>query len=58
MTTIRSFIAIPLNPEIISRIEKTQKELKTLPADVKWVNPKSIHLTQNSLSFIKIAQMF
>ena len=53
MTTIRSFIAIPLNPEIISRIEKTQKELKTLPADVKWVNPKSIHLTLKFLGNVE-----
>jgi RNA 2',3'-cyclic 3'-phosphodiesterase len=52
MSAIRSFIAIPLNPEIISRIEKTQKELKTLPADVKWVNPKSIHLTLKFLGNI------
>jgi RNA 2',3'-cyclic 3'-phosphodiesterase len=53
MSTIRSFIAIPLNPEIISRIEKTQKELKTLPADVKWVNPQSIHLTLKFLGNIE-----
>jgi len=53
MNTIRSFIAIPLNPEIISRIEKTQEELKTLPADVKWVNPKSIHLTLKFLGNIE-----
>jgi RNA 2',3'-cyclic 3'-phosphodiesterase len=53
MSTIRSFIAIPLNAEIISHIEKTQKELKTLPADVKWVNPRSIHLTLKFLGNIE-----
>jgi RNA 2',3'-cyclic 3'-phosphodiesterase len=53
MSTIRSFIAIPLNAEVIFRIEKTQKELKTLPADVKWVNTKSIHLTLKFLGNIE-----
>ncbi len=53
MSTIRSFIAIPLNAEIISRIEKTQKELKALPADVKWVNPRSIHLTLKFLGNVE-----
>jgi RNA 2',3'-cyclic 3'-phosphodiesterase len=53
MSTIRSFIAIPLNAEIISRIEKIQKELKALSADVKWVNPKSIHLTLKFLGNIE-----
>jgi len=53
MSTIRSFIAIPLSAEIIFRIDKTQKELKILPADVKWVNPKSIHLTLKFLGGIE-----
>jgi len=53
MTTIRSFIAIPLNAEIISHIEKIQKDLKTLSADVKWVNPRSIHLTLKFLGGIE-----
>jgi len=51
--TIRSFIAIPLGLELIARIEKTQKELRTLPADVKWVNPQSIHLTLKFLGNIE-----
>lgn len=50
---IRSFIAIPLSAEIISHIEKTQKELKALLADVKWVNPRSIHLTLKFLGGIE-----
>lgn len=53
MVMIRSFIAIPLNAEIISRIEKTQKELRTLPADVKWVNSRSIHLTLKFLGNVE-----
>jgi RNA 2',3'-cyclic 3'-phosphodiesterase len=53
MSTIRSFIAIPLNPEIISHIEKTHNELKALSADVKWVNPRSIHLTLKFLGNVE-----
>jgi 2'-5' RNA ligase len=53
MSTIRSFIAIPLSAEIIFRIEKIQKELKTLPADVKWVNSTSIHLTLKFLGNVE-----
>ncbi|HJX31764.1 MAG TPA: RNA 2',3'-cyclic phosphodiesterase [Thermodesulfobacteriota bacterium] len=53
MSTIRSFIAVPLNAEIIFHLEKVQKELRTLPADVKWVNPQSIHLTLKFLGNIE-----
>ena len=53
MSMIRSFIAISLDPEIISNIEKTQKQLKTLSADVKWVNPRSIHLTLKFLGSVE-----
>ena len=45
METIRAFVAIPLNAAIISCLEKVYRELKSLPVDVKWVRPESIHLT-------------
>jgi 2'-5' RNA ligase len=45
MSTIRSFVAIPLERELLNRIEQFQRELRSLPADVKWVNIHSIHLT-------------
>ena len=53
MTTIRSFIAIPLNAEIVLHLEKAQKELRALPADVKWGNPTSIHLTLKFLGNVE-----
>lgn len=55
MTTIRSFIAIPLGADLIARIEKTQRELKSVPADVKWVSPGSIHLTLKFLGNVEEA---
>jgi len=53
VSTIRSFIAIPLNAEIIFHLEKAQKELRALPTDVKWVNPTSIHLTLKFLGNVE-----
>ena len=45
MTTIRSFIAIELEPGIIEKLRRIEDNLKSTRADVKWVNPSSIHLT-------------
>jgi 2'-5' RNA ligase len=53
MGTIRSFIAIPLETGVVSRIEQTYKELKSLPADVKWVHPNAIHLTLKFLGNVE-----
>lgn len=41
----RIFIAIELSESIRQRLERIQSELKKIDADVKWVNPKTIHLT-------------
>jgi len=57
MGTMRSFIAIPLPPAIIERIEKAHKELRALHADVKWVRPQSIHLTLKFLGNIEESQI-
>ena len=42
---IRSFIAIELPKEIKEDLGKIQDELKKSNADIKWVEPKNIHLT-------------
>ena len=42
---IRSFLAIELPRNIISKIEMIQNDLKSSEAQVKWVRPGSIHLT-------------
>jgi len=57
MGTIRSFIAIPLQPDIIKRIDKAQNELRAFRADVKWVRPQSIHLTLKFLGNIEESQI-
>jgi len=43
--TIRTFIAITLNPDIRETLQKIQSHLRKTGADVKWVNPENIHLT-------------
>ena len=42
---IRSFLAIELPTIIRHRLSDIQKDLKTSDADVRWVNPDSVHLT-------------
>lgn len=42
---VRTFIAIELNESARRRLEEIQTELKKIDADIKWVNPKMIHLT-------------
>lgn len=49
---IRAFIAIELSPEIKDELLKAQTGLKTSNADVKWVKPKSMHLTLKFLGHI------
>jgi len=43
--TLRTFIAIELDPLIRQELAKLQKELNKSGADAKWVKPENIHLT-------------
>lgn len=43
--TIRTFIAITLNPGIQDALKKIQTHLRKTGADVRWVKPENIHLT-------------
>ena len=52
MSSIRSFVAIELSPDIRSQIEKIQNELKGSSADVRWVRSRGIHLTLKFLGGI------
>lgn len=42
---IRSFLAIELPNSVLKKIEEVQGDLKQSRADVRWVNPRNIHLT-------------
>ncbi|MFH1442120.1 MAG: RNA 2',3'-cyclic phosphodiesterase [Candidatus Omnitrophota bacterium] len=49
---MRAFIAIELPKEIKSALAKIQEELKSSNDDVRWVEPKNIHLTLKFLGEI------
>jgi len=42
---MRTFIAIPLNKECRSMLDRLQQDLRAFRADVRWVAVRSIHLT-------------
>ena len=49
---MRTFIAIELPDEIKDALAQLQEGLKKSGADVKWVEPKNIHLTLKFLGEI------
>jgi 2'-5' RNA ligase len=49
MNTVRSFIAIEINPENRAKFIEIQKELSQINADIKLVEPHNIHLTLHFL---------
>ncbi len=55
--TVRTFIAIPLSPEIQKTITLIQDNLKSLDCNVKWVNPLNIHLTLKFLGEVKLTTL-
>lgn len=52
--TIRTFIAIPLEPHIQGKIKEVQDHFKKLDINVKWVEPHNVHLTLKFLGDIKV----
>ena len=54
---IRSFLAIELPTLIAERLQKLQEDLKASDADVRWVDPKNIHLTLKFFGSIEESQI-
>lgn len=54
---MRTFIAIELPKEIKEALGRIQEKLKASGADVKWVEPKNIHLTLKFLGEISEQQL-
>lgn len=50
---IRTFIAISVPEQVKERISDLQRKLKTRGGDVKWVRPKSMHLTLKFLGDVE-----
>ncbi len=55
--TIRTFIAIPLAPEIQQTIGQIQNHLKALDCNIKWVKPDNVHLTLKFLGDVKLKKI-
>jgi 2'-5' RNA ligase len=53
MSTIRSFVAIELSPDIKAHIEGVQNKLKTSTSDVRWVRSEGMHLTLKFLGGVE-----
>ena len=45
MPTLRTFVALPLDNRIVASLQDLHHQLTSLPVDVKWVKPQSIHVT-------------
>lgn len=54
---IRVFIAVPVTDETRQTVAKVEGDLKDSGADVKWVEPKNIHLTLKFLGDTKTRQI-
>lgn len=54
---MRSFIAIELSQEFKNFLEHIQSKLKPAGADVRWIEPKNIHLTLKFLGDIDDLQL-
>ena len=50
--TFRTFIAVKLDAHIQTQLQKIQAILKKIDSNVKWVEPKNIHLTLKFLGEI------
>ncbi|MGQ9599594.1 MAG: RNA 2',3'-cyclic phosphodiesterase [Anaerolineae bacterium] len=59
MTTLRTFIAIELDPHLKAKLAELQGQLRTqLPArSIRWVQPDSIHLTLKFLGDTSLEQV-
>ena len=50
VTTLRTFIALELSPEVIAELERCQERLRReVDFSVVWADPKGIHLTMKFL---------
>lgn len=45
METVRTFIAVDIGDEIRETLDGLQRKLKKVHANVRWVKPRSMHLT-------------
>ena len=56
MQKIRTFIAIKIPETLVAAFDEMLSEMRRIDSGVKWVNPKSIHLTLKFLGGVTSAQ--
>lgn len=57
MVTVRAFIAVDIGDEIRGKLDELQRKLKKVHSNVRWVNPRSIHLTLAFLGDVPAEQI-
>jgi len=55
--TIRTFIAIDINPAIRKALQQLQDDLKQCDCRIKWIQPDNIHLTLKFLGDVKLKKI-
>ncbi|MBZ0167973.1 2',5' RNA ligase family [Candidatus Methylomirabilis lanthanidiphila] len=53
ISTVRTFVAANLNPDLQAALARVQDRLKTTRADVGWVRPENLHLTLKFLAQVE-----
>ncbi len=53
METMRTFIAIPVSEEGREAVSRIEEDLGSVGADVKWVEPRNIHITVKFLGNVE-----
>jgi 2'-5' RNA ligase len=51
--TVRTFVAVNLDPELKEALARVQERLKATRADVGWVRPENLHLTLKFLGHVE-----
>jgi len=54
--TVRTFVAVELNPEVRRRAEELIEQLAAAGADVKWVETHNLHLTVKFLGDVRLQE--
>jgi 2'-5' RNA ligase len=57
LDTVRTFIAVPVSDEVKATIARVEEDLGGLGADVKWVDPRSVHLTLKFLGNVEAGRV-
>ncbi len=57
MRSLRTFVAVLLSPELKSRINVVQQDLRQIHCDVKWTAEENLHITLKFLGEVKENRM-